>query len=262
MKLIKTILKAIDVAFSMYSKIPMPRFNWATEDMRYHLCFFPWVGIVIGFLEWEWRRVPVNGCLSLCGAIAIPLLVTGGFHVDGFLDTMDALHSYQDREKKLEILKDPHVGAFAIISLVTYLLLLVGFGSEVQGRESFITICFCFFLSRCLSGLSVTYFPTAKKTGMLSTSSATEKKSVVGPALLLQLVLGVALLLWLTRANVLSSLWALLAMGLCFLYYYCMSKKQFGGTTGDLAGFFVTLSELAGVIGVVIGTWMSIWIGR
>ena len=50
----KKIAKACNVAFSMYSKIPMPRFEWASEDMRYHLFFFPWIGAVIGLLEWGW----------------------------------------------------------------------------------------------------------------------------------------------------------------------------------------------------------------
>ena len=44
MKGLKKIGKAFVVAFSLYSKIPMPRFNWESEDMKYHLCFFPWVG--------------------------------------------------------------------------------------------------------------------------------------------------------------------------------------------------------------------------
>ena len=48
---IASVFKSVTVAFSMYSRIPMPRFRWETEDMRYHLCFFPWVGGVIGILE-------------------------------------------------------------------------------------------------------------------------------------------------------------------------------------------------------------------
>ena len=42
------IIKSFFIAFSMYSKIPMPQFQWKDEDMRYALCFFPWVGAVIG----------------------------------------------------------------------------------------------------------------------------------------------------------------------------------------------------------------------
>lgn len=89
------IIKSFFIAFSMYSKIPMPQFQWKDEDMRYALCFFPWVGAVIGALWYLWKwfcdRFAVG---TLCYAVvgtAIPLLVTGGFHVDGFLDTCDAL---------------------------------------------------------------------------------------------------------------------------------------------------------------------------
>ena len=46
----------------------------------------------------------------------IPVFVTGGIHVDGLLDTSDALSSWQERTRRLEILKDSHAGAFAIIT--------------------------------------------------------------------------------------------------------------------------------------------------
>ena len=110
------IIKSCIVAFSMYSKIPMPQFEWKEEDMQYMLCFFPWVGAVIGVCLYLWNRFcaafQVGRIAYVLFAVAIPILVTGGFHVDGFMDTMDALHSYQPRERKLEILKDSHIGAF------------------------------------------------------------------------------------------------------------------------------------------------------
>ena len=117
------IIKAFIVAFSMYSRIPMPKFNWESEDMKYHLIFFPWVGAVIGGLEYllyifcESHQIP-NLVMALL-AIAIPLGVTGGFHLDGFMDMEDAMSSWQTREKRLEILKDPHIGAFSVINVIT-----------------------------------------------------------------------------------------------------------------------------------------------
>ena len=138
MKQLKIWLKSIAVAFSMYSKIPMPQFVWKSEDMKYHLCFFPWIGALTGVLEVVWYQISCQwqmSFLTLCVMAAIPLLVTGGFHVDGFLDTCDALHSYQSMEKKREILKDPHIGAFAVLSLLTAVLLGLGFLS-VSRRQS------------------------------------------------------------------------------------------------------------------------------
>ena len=91
------ILKGFVIAFSIYSKIPVPQFDWKEEDMQYHLCFFPLIGLIIGALEAGWFFLGnAAGISHLCKtliAVAIPLLVTGGFHMDGFMDTMDAFLS-------------------------------------------------------------------------------------------------------------------------------------------------------------------------
>ena len=66
--------------------------------------------------------------------MAVPLLVTGGIHLDGFMDTTDARSSYGDMEKKLAILKDSHVGAFAVIGCSFYLILSAGAWSEIDAN--------------------------------------------------------------------------------------------------------------------------------
>lgn len=77
---------------------------------------FPWIGAVIGAILWGWFRLSALLGISTLAFIlisaALPLIITGGFHVDGFMDTMDALHSYQPRERKLEILRIPTLELF------------------------------------------------------------------------------------------------------------------------------------------------------
>ena len=73
--------------------------------MKYAMCFFPMVGIVIGVCEYvlgNWILGRDYGVLffSVCMTL-LPILLTGGIHLDGFMDTSDALASYGDREKKL-----------------------------------------------------------------------------------------------------------------------------------------------------------------
>ena len=256
MKLLKTILKSIDVAFSIYSKIPMPKFEWASDDMKYHLCFFPWVGAVIAALEWGLFCLFQSGFVSAVFyallAFVIPLLVTGGFHVDGFMDTMDALHSYQPKEKKLEILKDPHIGAFAVISLLVYALLALAFISEINGKEAVIVVISFFFISRALSGIAVTCFPKAKKDGMLSAASANEDKKIVLICLLVQLAGAVIFMFCASSFKMLYSVSALAAVLLLFVWFYFMSRREFGGVTGDLCGFFVAVAELAALAAVSV----------
>ena len=118
------------IAFSMYSKIPMPQVAWNEKNMRHAICFFPVVGLVIAGLEcllMKWYALFFHSeILRTCLILFIPLWVTGGIHADGFLDTNDALASYAEREKRLAILKDPHAGAFAIIHFAMYILLFAG----------------------------------------------------------------------------------------------------------------------------------------
>lgn len=251
---IKIVLKAIDVAFSMYSKIPMPRFEWASEDMKYHLCFFPFVGMVIGLLELGWFKLCVyfsfGDIFRVMLALAIPILVTGGFHLDGYMDTMDAIHSYQPKEKKLEILKDPHIGAFSVICLALLFLTAIGFTSEIKSIKVIKLLAFSFVISRALSGLSLMFFKNAKNTGMVSTSTKTADKKIVKLVLFCELILCLIIIFIIDyKLAILETL----SFIFTFIYYYKMSDKNFGGITGDLAGFYVCISELFCLIFVSLG---------
>lgn len=148
------VLRAMAIAFSTYSRIPVPQFEWRERDMKYALCFFPWVGAVIGVLFVLWnglceKYMVGDLCRVLVGG-AVPIIVTGGFHLDGFLDTMDAFYSYGSREKKLEILKDSHIGAFAVVSFSMYGVIYLGAFSEVTD-ESLLRILGGGFFCRAVS---------------------------------------------------------------------------------------------------------------
>lgn len=238
-------VQSLIVAFSMYSKIPMPRIQWSEKNMRYALCFFPAVGVAVALGMY----LILAGC-NLCGmgklftgsmATVVPILLTGGIHMDGYLDTIDALSSYGDREKRLEILKDSHCGAFAIIFGMVYVILSVGIWSEIP-FTAMPYMGIGYVMSRTLSGLSIATFPLAKNTGLVATfQDAANKKNVrriLTVLFLLETALIIYMNLWVGLAVVLVSL-------LCFLYHYYVCKKIFGGITGDLAGYFLQICELA-----------------
>ena len=117
------------IAFSMYSKIPMPQCEWNEENMAYAMCFFPWIGVAIGGVTWLWGTFGTY--LGLSSAFytviltLIPWFLTGGIHLDGLLDTADAMSSWQERERRLEILKDSNSGAFAVITCAVYFYVLL-----------------------------------------------------------------------------------------------------------------------------------------
>ena len=238
------IIKSIIIAFSMYSRIPMPQFAWKDEDMKYMLCFFPWVGAVIGIVVYLWKQFCVHLkigtlCYVLLG-MATPLLITGGFHVDGFMDTMDAFHSYQTRERKLEILKDSHIGAFAVIMSALYGLVYMGAFSEITKDTLLKIFCAGFMLARCFSGIGVVSFKTAKQDGMLFSFASHAQKRMVKLCLYVQGAFCAGFMLW---EDVFAGSMAVAAAAVAFVYYYIKCKKELGGITGDTAGYFILICE-------------------
>ena len=242
------VLETIGVAFAMFSALPVPRIDWNERNMRYAMAAFPLIGAVIGALWCVCGALPLPDMLRAAGFCLIPVAVTGGIHLDGYADTSDALSSYGDREKKLDILKDPHCGAFAVIYGGVYLLAYAGFAYEVFAAGHILLICPLFVLSRALSGLCAVNLPNARKSGMLCAfTSGVQRRTAT---LTLVGLAAAAGMVWMSpTAGGMAAAFAVLSA----LKYRRFALAQFGGVTGDTSGFFLQLCELCGLIGVWIG---------
>ena len=246
------LFKSFAIAFSMYSKIPMPTFSWKTKEVKVAIVFFPLVGTFISFAQvllFYFAKKYSLPTFTLTGFLfALPLIVTGGIHADGFIDTSDALSAYCDTEKKLEILKDPHVGAFAIIRFFLLCILLLSFEYYIAFRQdidlkTIAVWAMSFTLSRILSGISVELFPKAKKSVTVNTFASENffAKTCLLIILFLEFMVLTVLMLFL---NSVLALFILSFSLLSFAYYYFLCKKNFNGTSGDLCGWFLCLCEL------------------
>lgn len=247
------ILKSIVIAMSMYSKIPMPHVEWNDKNRRYSMCFFPLVGLIEGLLFWGlWKGIGYYNLPELTRGVLLtllPLVVTGGIHIDGFLDTMDALNSHQNRQRKLEILKDSHTGAFAIIAGVMYVLLYAGGVVALNNGEMIEVVGLGFILSRVLSGWSVVTMKNARTEGLLYAFSSVAHRRVVRVVLIV-IGIGVAtVMLWI---NWKIGIGAIAGVAVGMIYYLGYLRRQFGGITGDLAGCFLQVTELLMIYGVIV----------
>lgn len=256
------ILKSFLNAISMYSALPVPYpGEWKKEDLQYSILFFPAVGAVIGILLWLWSRADlffewknlVGGTLI---SAAIPVAVTGGIHIDGYMDTSDALHSWRSRERKLEILKDSHIGAFAVIRLLVIAVLYASgcsvlVDSLYRGRngasETFEIWCVSFIMSRVLSGFSVIHFKNARGSGSLYTFADASAGHGRGINIWLAAEYGGCLAAILLISPLRGAAAAAAAL-LSFLGYHHTAYKQFGGITGDIAGWFLVRCETAVIL--------------
>lgn len=235
----------------MYSALPMPQFAWDSRNMRCAMAAFPLVGVFCGAAVWLWTWLcgvlDFGPVLTGAGIALAPVVITGGIHLDGFCDTVDALASHQSRERKLEILKDSHCGAFAVIATASYLVFLAALCSELStDHRTILSLGLCFILSRALSGTAVTTFPCAKNSGLVHTFSDMAAKKLSRTILILIAIAASAGLV------VLGSVGAVIAALVMFGIYYVLSMKIFGGITGDLAGWFLQWAELLMVFALVV----------
>ncbi|MCR5149477.1 MAG: adenosylcobinamide-GDP ribazoletransferase [Eubacterium sp.] len=238
-------MKGFFIAISIYSHIPVPQFKWKDEDMRYSLCFFPFVGVIIGALMSCWillsEELGLGKILITSVAAALPLIVTGGFHVDGFMDTMDAFHSYKSKEEKIKIMSDPHIGAFSVIMTIMYYLLFLGVISEVDNVKLMLSASGGFVISRIFSAGLVILLKPAKENGMLKYFNDTAARRRVLLCLALELIiLNVVLTITVNPIMLIETAVALLFS----IFYKYKCEKELGGVTGDTAGYFVTVVEL------------------
>lgn len=239
----KILLETVAVAFSMFSALPVPQFPWNQRNMRWMLGAFPLVGLAAGGACWGWwalcAALRLPDVLRGAGLCLLPVVITGGVHLDGYADVSDALASHTPPERRQEILKDPHLGAFAAIRLGCYLLADFALWTALPRYDGpAFVMAFC--LSRCLSGLAVASFPLANRSGLArSFAEAADRRRLAGA---------------------LGTLAALLALGLClrgaagaamalasagaFFRLWRVSRRDFGGLSGDLSGWFLQTAEL------------------
>lgn len=244
------LLKTIALSFAMFSAIPLPtkKIEWSEENMRYMLCSFSLVGVVIALVwlaaDYVFARYfPSSQMLRAAILTAIPVLITGGIHLDGFCDTVDALSSHREREKKLEILKDSHCGAFALIYTSLYLVVYAFAVCDIKKID--VPLCAVFVLERLLSALSVATFPLAKSSGLVHTfASASAKRIVAFFCALCFVLLSSALIVF----YALSGFAVVATSFVVFIGYYVIAKKEFGGITGDISGAFVQVTEICAMI--------------
>ena len=251
-------LESLVSAFLMYSRIPMPQVAWKEENRRYALGWFPVIGAVIGGLLMFWRMFCTHfACgqmLFAAVAVLLPVIITGGIHLDGFCDVTDARASYADREKRLSIMSDPHIGSFAVIRVCLYLIQQTALFTQISNIQSTAVIACGYVISRSLSGFSAVTFRCAKKNGTLHNFVKPAHRYITVTMVCVFALTAVILMM---TASISFALSALCSAVIVFLYYKHIAYKEFGGTTGDLCGWFLQICEIMMLAAVVLAQLLT-----
>ena len=246
-------LKGFYMSLGMFCRIPLPFHIWDEKYAALMISAFPLVGLVIGVLWW------LVGVLLI--ALGIPLILTGAFlaltpfliagfiHLDGYMDTSDALLSCRQLEDKLRILKDPRVGAFAVIMFGILLLLqFTAMYTVAEYGRYLVLLVSISVVSRSCSTLSIftlRSIPQSDYGPMLTQNIGISHKLFV-----------IAVAIITTALSFLyAGAWGLIVIVAVIVGYVCAiahAYRGFKGISGDLLGYALIIGELCGLIALAI----------
>lgn len=238
----KRIVHAFFMCQSMFCAIPCPCRVWDEEARPLMLPMLPLVGLEIGAL-WAlfgWLTQLLGLPVLIRGLVLAlwPYLATGFLHLDGFMDVTDAVKSCRDLARRREILKDSHVGSFAVIGLCMLMLSQFAVFASISNDKNCLILLFLPAVSRCGSALAVTALPS-----MSTSQYAAQKK----PTSHLVVLTGM-LCLFVALGFVLCGLSGLALIGCMAGYGLALRRgyRSLAGMNGDIAGYALTISELCG----------------
>jgi adenosylcobinamide-GDP ribazoletransferase len=249
------VLRALRVALEFLTVIPVPaRFGGgaATEaDVSAARYAFPIVGAGIGVL-----LALVSAGLS--SAHAVPLLaafllvaawvaITGGLHLDGLADSSDGLFLWGDPERRLTVMRDPHVGSFGLIAIVLVIVGKVAALAALTGRRRALAVVGAAVVSRTLILVAAGLAPYARPKG---TGQTVVEATTVTDALW-------SCVATLALGAVLAGEAGLIASAASLVVAWSLShiaNQRLGGITGDILGAVVELGELVYLVALGLFT--------
>ena len=239
----KTYLHAFAMCQSMFCAIPAPQV-WDEKARDKILLFLPIVGLEIGAIwtaiAWVCRLLNLPTMIMALILSAYPYIITGFLHLDGYMDVTDAVKSWRDLERRREILKDSHVGSFAVIGIVLLMLAqFAAFASAPVDANCFILI-FIPAASRCCSALAVTGLKP------MSTSQYADQGK---PKSHMVVLLTIILVVFLAAGFLLCGKYGFALIGGLIGYGLALRRayKSLEGMNGDISGYALTIGELCAV---------------
>lgn len=239
----KQLLHAFAMCQSMFCAIPCPWHIWDEEARDKMLLFLPVVGLELGAiwagLAYLARLIGLPALVTGVILCACPFVLSGFIHLDGFLDVTDAVRSCRDLQRRREILKDPHVGSFAVIGCVLLMLAQFALFASAPDDADLRILILIPAVSRCCSALAV----SALRPMHTSQYAARKKSKAYICIMAVLLCAAVAAGFLLCGKYGFALLGCLLGYGLAL----CRGYRSLNGMNGDISGYALTVGELCAV---------------
>lgn len=240
----KSYLHGLILAFQFFSILPINyEVSMTKENIEGAMRLFPLIGLFfglsyggVGYLLYRYSRL--SNLLITFVIWLLGIVLTGGIHLDGWMDTADGFFSYREPKDRLEIMADPQVGAFGVISAIVLLVAKFVFIYEVLNTKQlsiFIWICLIPVFSRTVMGWTLAFIPNAKVTGLGHLFQSAKKPQTIQFYLVYLIIMAVILFI-INPAFLFYLFIFLFLMTLSFFMIKKQAIQHFGGISGDVIG--------------------------
>lgn len=228
------------IAIQFLTRIPVTFRNLPTEQQIGHsLTYYPLVGLLLGMMLASlysivslWTTAWINAALVLTTWI----LLTGGLHLDGLADSVDAwVGGMGDRDKTLAIMKDPNCGPMGVIAIVLVILLKFVTLATLFSAYQWLALVVAIVLARTSLVSLLLTTPYVRSRGLGSCLAAYHSRHWC----ILVVSVTILVITFFIKNGLVSIAIAILAFLLCRQ----LMINRIGGTTGDTAGALVEVSE-------------------
>lgn len=254
------------MTIGMFSAIPCPYRPWDEKARSLMMVFLPLVGFIIGLIWYLLYEIfdilglPLQ--LQAAALMIYPYVITGFIHLDGYMDTSDAILSRRPLEEKLRILKDPHTGAFAVISLaILFFICYAAISVALENRyyeistgnitgNPMLVLILIPVITRVCSGLAVIKMKSlvhSQYHGEYRKKGANIHAIVISCIGLLVLIAG-SMIGISAVAYSYSILMILVITVITYILVVAYATRQLGGMSGDLAGYALTIAEASSLV--------------
>ena len=245
--------KGFYMSLGMFCAIPLPVHVWDEKHTSVMMASFPFVGLITGAVWWlaAVLLTVLDTPLMLTAAVlsVMPFFLYGFIHLDGYMDASDALMSRRPTEDKLRILKDPNVGAFAVVMLgVLFILQFSAMHAVIEHGEFLALLIVISVISRCcaaFSNFALPHIPQSGYAALLKQNARTSHKIFV-------ILVAAATV---TASFLYAGVSGLAVSGIVILGYFAAIAHAFKGLkgiSGDLLGYALVISELCGLVAFAV----------
>jgi adenosylcobinamide-GDP ribazoletransferase len=234
------ILDEARAALALLTVVPAGRSEIRAEARAGAALWFPLVGALVGVAAaaaYAIAETLLGSLYAAAFALTVSAILSGALHHDGLADTADGLGVRGDVARRLDVMRDPGIGAFGALALIAFALLATASLARLDPSEAAGALVCGHALGRWAALAQLTFVGAARDDGLGASFSAQRLTFAIGSA--------IAVVIALVAAGIVAGVVAVAGAAIAAAATALLARTATGGRTGDTLGAAVLVTELA-----------------